>query len=826
MSNLSSQEATGLVVGAAALILTALILVTVRTVHQFCEKLPLTRNLKSIHNIDQTITTSRSDSESGSQTDGTTNHSKSTRLPSSFQLPFHLSLFEDVPVYRRVLFIFWMISVGPIVLLLRMLVMTVVFSITGPLEGFKSWMHVGVFNWFIESDCRGPEKLPNDGRPIVFLMNHHVTYDMGIVSIATRHRFGMIGKSMMHPKVYNNGVFRLLWGSKRHEFGITSDPNNKSTRFLDIFHDWIDRCNNKCNSCSQEAMIVAPAGMTTHERFITPMYWEYFASPGVVKVLVNVDVMNPFGVRMRSLMGNTVTSELLFFMMPWVTGRVTYYTDVISDDAEEAITCQDQVDEIVSRVFKENHGKEFAPGWTQKRRRKIDKYLKKGDFTSFPIAAAGSETLDAKEIGVIGDFSEELKSRLASDTKVVTSSLISNKALVEVGDIQASQVAVVNPKTKADEILAAVYDIAMATSQVSRLNATEASISQWCQRALDISVLNVLGKLLHYTLLEKNLILLAMLLLGSGLWWTQLLLLAQMTALAHIWLLLLKIMVQRPRPVWLPTHFAVKSLVDNIQPDGSFPSGHTGFLVLIASTALHEPDIFSLTARVILAVIAGVTAIERVNMGAHFASDVLVGVLYGDAFVTIFYAAGGDQHLLYRVTSLDLEFQVRVTVVLVSIMLAAIFLVNLLSREVSPLNRSTFFQNNLQRLSESQREKLLDHAVPFGQTSQSLLAPYVAIAAVCFWAQPLLASIYVRRQYLPPTSEILGVIRFFGSMTALAFILVLVLPLRKLADSKLKRSPTLLMLAHVVIYMLMLVFTTFYCHFLIQGMVVLTEDEP
>ena len=81
-------------------------------------------------------------------------------------------------------------------------------------------------------------------------------------------------------------------------------------------------------------------------------------------------------------------------------------------------------------------------------------------------------------------------------------------------------------------------------------------------------MLNFAGELLHCILLEKNLILLATLLLGSGIWVFQLVLLGQIVALAQTWLLLLKIVACRPRPVWLPTRAQVQSFVDDIQGDG------------------------------------------------------------------------------------------------------------------------------------------------------------------------------------------------------------------------------------------------------------------
>jgi hypothetical protein len=68
----------------------------------------------------------------------------------------------------------------------------------------------------------------------------------------------------------------------------------------------------------------------------------------------------------------------------------------------------------------------------------------------------------------------------------------------------------------ADEILNAVYKIPMAKSEVSDLDAFEARLSVGVQRAFNFSALNFVGRLLYYIRLENNLIVLATVLLGSG----------------------------------------------------------------------------------------------------------------------------------------------------------------------------------------------------------------------------------------------------------------------------------------------------------------------
>jgi hypothetical protein len=100
-------------------------------------------------------------------------------------------------------------------------------------------------------------------------------------------------------------------------------------------------------------------------------------------------------------------------------------------------------------------------------------------------------------------------------------------------------------------------------------------------------------------------------------------------------------------------------------------------------------------------VCAGVTALERVKLGAHFVSNVLGGVVHATLFVVIFHAAGADEHLLHWTELFDLKFQVHFTIAFVLVQPLSTFLANTFCQEVPALDRATYFLNNLQRLSLS-----------------------------------------------------------------------------------------------------------------------------
>jgi hypothetical protein len=397
-----------------------------------------------------------------------------------FVLPFHLTVFQDVSFLRQFLCVLWICSFGPILLVLRAVICSVVLTLRGLSAGEEKWLFSGLLGWKVKSVC-DKATFPDDGRPFVFLSNHHITYDAAFVRCAVIDRFGFSCKIFVHPKVYNSVVLKNVMGPGRGEIFATS--SNKATKFLDMFRDWVQENKKSTEEVDQAvprgAMVIAPAGMTTHSAYQTPMYWEYFAEKDAVKVLVDVSVTNPFGVNLRALSRGSVLNELFANMMPWLSATVTFYTDVIPDTG---LTSQPEVDAIAADMCLK-HGKTFAPGWTQKMRRNIDKYFVKEEFTPFPAAVDSACTMDTeidvKLVDFDGDIPLELKARLPEQTLVVTSSLVDNKQLHEIEGLRVSQIVLINPRTIADEILASVYNIPMAKSDCSPVDAYEAKWSMW-----------------------------------------------------------------------------------------------------------------------------------------------------------------------------------------------------------------------------------------------------------------------------------------------------------------------------------------------------------
>jgi hypothetical protein len=155
------------------------------------------------------------------------------------------------------------------------------------------------------------------------------------------------------------------------------------------------------------------------------------------------------------------------------------------------------------------------------------------------------------------------------------------------------------------------------------------------------------------------------------------------------------------------------------------------------------------------------------------------------------------------------SFKFTFTIASVSVQLLSTFLANAFRSQSSALERVTYFQNNLKILSTSAQTKLRDGEKPLCH-SRDFLSPFL----------PLIVDIYFRAGYLP-IKDIPESVRFFGALSAMAFIIAIVVPTHKLVGRKLMESHMAHYFVLAITYMVMLIFTAIYCHLLIQAVMVL-----
>ena len=444
-----------------------------------------------------------------------------SNLTSIVHFPFHTSIFQDVPAHKRILFKLYLCSFGPVVLSLRFICAIFISSIirepriiTSPL------FYSGVLNWFVSSDVvndhihkleasssegthtagsnittiasnqehagdiNGDVLAKDSKRPLAFFFNHHCTYDPWFVKLAIRKQFDLHGKIMVKNNVYNNRYLSIILGRNAiRNFFITSNHNLQ--RFIDIYRDWIkstiqsvsktssstsiseETSSSIQNSNSRECLMLAPSGMTTHSKYQTPMYWEYFSEKDVEKVMVHVDVRNPFGLNLRSISTSITLSQLLCGIMPWLSIHVTFYPNVFAryDKENCLIASQDDADSLVTKLYTEKHDMIFCPDWKLGQRRKVDRYLEYGEYNIFnPHDKSTERKNDVLIIDVDEDHTlSERKKSIPDTIKIVTSSLSGNhKVLDQIDtDLQPHEILLWNPSDQKDRMIAAAFDILM-----------------------------------------------------------------------------------------------------------------------------------------------------------------------------------------------------------------------------------------------------------------------------------------------------------------------------------------------------------------------------
>ncbi len=399
------------------------------------------------------------------------NNNKEKVKITDLHFPFHTSTFEDVSVPMRVLFVTWTITFGFILFIYRSF-STIVVSVIlrKPKLLAERFFFRGILNWNVTStvvrDVESSQKM-EDRRPTAFFFNHHCTFDPWMIKLAIQDMFNLDGKIMVKNTVYNNYFLRTVLGEKTID-ALLITSHGSIHRFIDIFHEWVHTSNASISS-AQECIMLAPSGMTTHTKFQNQMYWEYLAEKNVKKIMVHVDVVNPFGLNLRSISTSVTTSLLICAVMPWLSINVTFYPDILLDDErQDKVTCQADADLIVQKIYTVRHQMTFSTDWKISRRRKVDDYLSKGLYNQFipkiQNKSNSNGTFQRKNpliVAMDANLPHTLRNTIPNEIKLVTTSLIKNKVIVEEMKLNSFEILLVNPSSKVDEMIAAAYDIPM-----------------------------------------------------------------------------------------------------------------------------------------------------------------------------------------------------------------------------------------------------------------------------------------------------------------------------------------------------------------------------
>jgi hypothetical protein len=95
-------------------------------------------------------------------------------------------------------------------------------------------------------------------------------------------------------------------------------------------------------------------------------------------------------------------------------------------------------------------------------------------------------------------------------------------------------------------------------------------------------------------------------------------------------------------------------------------------------------------------------------------------------------------------------------------------------------------------------------------------------SAVVFWAQPLVADVCCQSGS-SPVKDVSGSVRFFGAVSAMAFVVAIVLLTQALAGRKLKKRHMAWFFVLAITCMVTLIFSDICCHFSIGAVLVLQD---
>lgn len=514
-----------------------------------------------------------------------------------YDLPYELSVFKSWG--GVVCFWLYFILFGWWILILRLFLLIVLsmwMMCTGTVP--YSWMMRFVSGDIIKFNNTIPGEM--DKEPDMFIVTHNKTLDLFVV------QFLKPTALIVSSKIYGSAVGRLF----RHIM----------MRMRGTFHDTIrewDTSKEKTRS-----LTVAYAGMTQKSEYMLPCHNFYFEKRSKQPKFVMLESTNVFGAANRSI-DASLSTNMLIQLSILSTEKVNIYRWDFEDNDDLA-------------DFAMIHGKTFAYGWTQRARRNISKYLKNsemferidGDYLSHHVPqdvfVTSKKELPQSVKSLIDRRKRHCDFTGDDDTMIITDYIIGNPYLGIKSRVAPRNILLVNPIDERDVCVAAAFGVQIYYEDKVPM---EVKVNEIVQHYLDYRVIQWFSKLLHFMLLEKYLIVIIFIsVLMPGEYGMYALQFLRYLATVHIPLISLKVFFKRPRPLWL-SGTSLMPQYTTTQMDYAFPSGHTAFMVYIATFMYLVWG--NIVGTVVMSVVAGITALDRVRLGVHYLTDVLFALVYG-----------------------------------------------------------------------------------------------------------------------------------------------------------------------------------------------------
>ena len=257
------------------------------------------------------------------------------KLEANGVFPFAVTRFQNSSAVQTVLFALW-VPVGLVLAAFRMTLLFLLLMLSTPSTFFDHlWVVMGVhtlsrrcFYDFNHDSC--DDSAVTNGQPTLFLVDHHFTLDLLLVSSdLARHLPALNGRRVV-PCMLAHDKLRSTFG---RYFGSHVLYGSGSS-FLTSFEEWLD-----CPDSVYRPMLLSPTGQTTKRPYVTlPSIYFLNQQDRVQTVIASVHMKNPFGLHLRTLEGSATIDTLLALMMPWYTARLSYRVVPKSDIATTSPT--------------------------------------------------------------------------------------------------------------------------------------------------------------------------------------------------------------------------------------------------------------------------------------------------------------------------------------------------------------------------------------------------------------------------------------------------------------------------------------------------------
>jgi 3-oxoacyl-(acyl-carrier-protein) synthase/acyl carrier protein len=745
-----------------------------------------------------------------------------------YEFPFETSRLEGVSWLQTFVLLIY-VPIGLVLVLLRALLLVSVWSISG-LSGVERH-----FEWILGLSL-STKGAPAAGEKTLFLTNHTTIVDIVLLVLKLRQNARDV-RALGHARLSNAPG---LAGCA--EFGTPQE-------LLDRVDEW-------AHSESTQDMVLVPSAMTAAVGYLPIAGWIHFVKRPISVQPTHIQITNPFSLPLRTLAESYSFGIFVFLAMPYHTVCIRY-----SDGFEPTAMTERDARNHARTAWQHmaiETGSTVTP-WEDSDKR----WLTSGPTSFEPSLlwdpamilspAAGIHHICCSVEAIRDQGSslvQQLNNSIQCGTRVsiVSASGTANglnglnvrdctelkqfeacdlaftSTLTLPGLDDAKRLVLANPQQQQDMWTAAGLGIPILCTAADDVCAKdpfeEHTIVKSIQQNFANSCVVLLGSLLHYCFMESVIIIIGCVLLGAQNDIGNTLLMFVCVSVSHTITMCIKLSVYRPRPIWRSLSCGIRLFgAAGVQLDGSFPSGHSSFIATLATVAAYEG---SSSIAVLMWCATVLTAFVRVLFGAHYPSDVLVGMAIGfgctavlfesqlvcapavltadglmihndTAVNTLWDAVAPGQCYLSSDAADDLAHNLWVTAACLGAMATLVCIIMLTARPMDPA--SIWFMRQQYKTRREQIGVVNKPEPEIGVREIGNMAPFVGMLASVFWVSSAIDVCYRDFGWLPPAEALTGLDQWLRGAEALGGALVMVIAASKLRGVCISKAARALIIA-------------------------------